>query len=64
MSLFDILNDEIKSAEISENIDTKLKSENFWKDDEENYNSVLEDIEKEHDAIRMSQEKYHAVFSM
>lgn len=64
MSLFDILNDETKSAEISDNIDAKLASENFWKNDEKNYNSALEEIEKGHDSIRMSQEKYHAVFSM
>ena len=64
MSLFDILNDEKKSAKISDNIDAKLASENFWTNDEKIYNSVLEEIEKEHESIKMSQEKYHAVFSM
>lgn len=64
MSLFDILNDETKSAQISDNMDTKLASEDFWKNDEKIYNSVLEEIEKEHESIKMSQEKYHAVFSM
>ena len=64
MSLFDVLNDETKSEQITNNIDAKLASENFWKNDEQNYNSTLEEIEKEHESIKMSQEKYHAVFSM
>jgi len=64
MSLFDILNDEIKSAKISANIDAKLATESFWRNDEKNYNSALEEIKEEHESIRMTQEKYHAVFSM
>ncbi len=64
MSLFDILNDETKSAKISANIDAKLARESFWRNDEKNYNSALEEIKKEHESIRMTQEKYHAVFSM
>jgi hypothetical protein len=64
MSLFDILNDEKESAKISDKINAKLASEDFWTNDEKTYNSILKEIEKEHESIKMSQEKYHAVFSM
>lgn len=60
MNLLDILNDPIRSAEISKTIDIKLASKDFWKQDEANYLVVMKEIKVDHEKIQMSDSKFNS----
>lgn len=64
MNLLTILNNQDNSVEISNHINERLQSKDFWKKDEENYKEIITEIEAQHKSIQMGYEKYNKVFNI
>lgn len=64
LSLFEKLNDPTYTAKLIKEIDIKLSSKSFWKEDEKRYLDLQEKLTKEHKSIEMSYEKFHKQFTI
>lgn len=64
LSLFEKLNDPIYRKELSESLDKKLTSKEFWKKDEKRYLELVEKLNEEHKLIQMSYEKFNKPFTI
>ncbi len=61
ITLFDYLNNEKNVKKISKEIDKKLNSVNFWKNDEIKYNEIINKINNEHLLIKMDYKTFDRI---
>lgn len=64
MILFDILNNHDYSEKLIKDIDEKIQSKDFWKEDEKRYLDVRDNIIKNHKSIEMSFDRFNRSFTI